>query len=182
MADVVSIVPFVEGKFNQAQGFASSAYQTTMEALLKLEEIAEQLTLINRLISIDTTTVSGNTIAATPPSIDISQFTVNMPDLPPDPQIVNAEIETFPNFPDLVVGDLQPPNEGYASSLLSAIQVKLLSDIQNGSIGITPAVEDAIFKREYERSILVEQDLEDGIAAGTKREGIGSYHKWVCIS
>lgn len=168
-------IELVQEKFETAQGFALSAYQTTMGAINALQQIVQALQLINRQISIDTTQISGTQIEATPPVIDINQFRVDMPQLPADPAIIDASIGTLPDFPSVPTNNtITPPNENYyaySRTLLDAIKSKLLDDVLAGSTGLTPAVEDAIFKREYERSLLEQQDLIDRIASHWSTRG-----------
>jgi len=161
----------VLNRFADSETFANSAYATTVAALNALRDIALALELISRTIPIDTTSISIPEISISPPTIDPDEFTVDMPILPTEPVIVDASIGTLPEFPDLVVGDLQMPDETYATSLLTAIKSKLLSDVNTGSTGLTPAIEDAIFQREYERALIIHNDTQDRIAATWARNG-----------
>jgi hypothetical protein len=161
----------VNERFNESKNIGESAYQVSLNVINSLQTIVQALQLIDQTISIDSTTISPAEISATPPTIDLDNFRVDMPALPTEPTIVSSEIGTLPDFPTLATGELQIPNETYVSSLLTAIKSKLLNDIANGSVGIPDAIQDAMFQRDYERSILEEKDLEDSIAAEWSSRG-----------
>ena len=79
-----------------------------------------------------------------------------------------------PNADDLIVpeplindGNANP----YVSELLDKIKAKILNDITNGSTGLSPEVETAIFQRESERALLVHQETMDRIAAEWAKRG-----------
>lgn len=161
----------VNERFNQAEDIGEGAFQTSMQVIQSLQVIVQQLALIDRTISIDTTTISPTEISVDAPTIDHNEFRIDMPDLPVEPTLTDAQVGTLPEFPDLVVGDLAIPDETYATSLFTAIKSKLLSDIIDGSTGLTPSIEDAIFQREYERALLIHNDTQDRIAATWARNG-----------
>ena len=161
----------VKDRFTDGWSSATGAYATAMEAVQALRHIASELRLINREISIDTTTISTGEISVDPPTIDASLLTVNNPDMPVDPQLISATLDAFPDFPDLVVGDIPPPNETYTSPLLTALKAKFLADVQSGGTGISAAVENAIFKRQSERDLLIHNDTMDEISATVARGG-----------
>jgi hypothetical protein len=170
--DAFELAPgFVGDRFTDGWAAATGAYATAMQAVQNLEHIASELHLINRVISIDTTTISSGEISVDPPTINAALLTVNNPDMPVDPQLISATLDAFPEFPDLVVGDIPAPNETYTSALLTALKAKFLADVQSGGTGISAAVENAIFNRESERALLVHNDAMDEIAATVARGG-----------
>lgn len=159
----------VRERFEDGWAAAQGAYQTTMEAVQRLENIAGDLNTINRVIEIDTARISTGEISVDPPTLDLSLLRVDSPDMPVDPALINTDMEVFPEYPDLVVGDIPPPNEIYTSALLTALKAKFLADVQSGGTGISPAVETAIFQRQYERDLLIHNDTMDEIAATRAR-------------
>jgi hypothetical protein len=68
---------------------------------------------------------------------------------------------------DTITGD----DDTYTSSLMTSIQDWIMRSIRVGSVGLSEAVEDAIFARENERALLVQKDLEDSIAAEWSSRG-----------
>ena len=172
MANLWEITPeLVEERFEVAQNYANSAYETALLALASLEEISKELEFINATIAIDTTTVSADEIDITPPEIDETVFRIDMPDMPTEPQIVDATIETFPEYPELVVGDIPTISDIYVSSLLTAIKTKLLNDVNSGGTGISSSVQDDMFNLEYERALSVHNDTMDEIGANWSKRG-----------
>jgi hypothetical protein len=158
----------VDQRFTDMRNYALQGYNMAMASIQALSNIGQSLGLINRVISVDTEIISEPDISdLTPPTIDMNQFKVDFPLQPSQPTLIDATLETIPStFPEMIgPGDANPGNLTYVSSLLTALKSKILSDLQNGSTGITPAVEDAIFKRNYERDLLEYDDEQDRIAA-----------------
>jgi len=161
----------VNERFNQAESIGINAFNTSLSTIQSLQTIVQQLTLIDRTISIDTTTVSPIAISETPPVIDTDAYRMDMPTLPTEPTIVDANIGTLPDFPDLVIGDAPVPNETYNTTLLSEIKSKMLSDLSGGAIGIPDTVQAAMFQRDYERMLNTHNDSLDRRAATVARSG-----------
>ncbi len=96
------------------------------------------------------------------------------PSLPASPNIVfpvfDAEV---PNADSLIppVITIDPANAEYASPLLTAIKEKLLFDLQNGGTGLSPEIENAIWAREYERTLQAFRDQVDRVLAQWSRHG-----------
>jgi hypothetical protein len=163
----------VEKKFNMMMDYGVQGYQIAMTAIQLLSALAGQLQLINRAISLDTTLITQPVITATPPTIDTTQYRVDYPTKPVEPSLIDATMAPLPtDFPSwvdpsaIITGDTT-----YVSSLLTALKSKLLRDLQEGSIGIEPAIEQAIFDRERERALLEYQDEIDRTAANWARGG-----------
>ena len=163
----------VEAKFKTSMDMAEKAYTNTMNALLALSNLAGSLELINIAIAIDTTPIVAPDLSnLTAPTVDISKFNVNTAQIPVAPNIVNAMPDPIPDkFPDLAVGEISGGNSTYTSSLLTALKSKLLSDLKNGSIGIPVDIQNDMWNKEYERSILEHEDSKDRIAGNVSRMG-----------
>jgi len=163
----------VENKFKTMREYSEKAYTNTMEALLALGQIAGQLELINVTIAIDTTPIVRPDISdLNAPSVDVSKFNVNYSQMPVAPNIVNAMPDPIPSkFPDLSVGEISGGNNTYVSTLLTALKSKLLSDLKNGSIGIPVDIQNDMWNKDYERSILEHEDSKDRIAGNVSRMG-----------
>lgn len=131
----------VDEKFEDGRDYAIDALRTATETITELKEVASQLNEID----IDVTLPY-----ITPP--DIGTFTATPPVAP------SVDI----NFPDA-------PSD--TDEVQSAIHDKLLSDIQNGSPAIPQAIEDAVFERESERALLVQQDTLDKISSEWAKRG-----------
>lgn len=158
----------VKSRFDDMKNFGLQGFNMAMASIQALSNIAGQLQLINRVITIDTEPITEPPLTEIPPTIDMTQFRVDYPAEPNEPSLIDATLESIPGvFPDMLgPGDIDPGQLGaYSDSLMSALQKKLLNDLITGSVGITPDVEDAIFKREYERSLLEYEDEQDRIAA-----------------
>ena len=164
----------VENRFNEMKDFATNGFNMAMTAIQALSRIGLELRMINRAIAIDTEVIgiSGLTDRVAP-TIDYNLFRIDIPVTPNQPTLIDATLEPIPDtFPDMVgPSDVNVGAQGYVSSLLSALKSKLLSDLQNGSIGLTPQVEDAIFNREYERSRIENEDEKDRISANWGKGG-----------
>jgi len=163
----------VEAKFKTSMEMAERSYANTMQALLALGQLAGSIELINVAVAIDTTPIIPPDLSdLNAPSVDISKFNVNYSQMPVAPNIVNAMPDPIPSkFPDLAVGEISGGNNTYVSSLLTALKSKLLTDIKTGVVGLSPDVEEAIWKREYERSLLEHNDAKDRIAANWSKTG-----------
>jgi len=158
----------VKKRFDDMQQTAMNGFNMAMAAIQGLANIGQQLELINKVIAIDTTVINEpNLPDRTPPSIDMDQLRVDVPATPIEPTLIDATLETIPSsFPEMIgPGDANPGDLVYVSPLLTALKSKILSDLVTGSTGLTDAVEDAIFKREYERSLLEHENEKDRIAA-----------------
>ena len=106
--------------------------------------------------------------------------------LPTAPSFVSIAIPEMPSI-TLPSFDAEPPNVGelivpeplidngngsqYVSELLDKIKEKILTDITNGSTGLKPEIETAIFQREQERALLVHQETMDRIASEWAKRG-----------
>ncbi len=157
----------VDKRFTDMRDYALKGYNMAMASIQALSNIGQTLGLINRVISVNTEIISEPNISnLTPPTIDMNQFRVDFPSQPTEPTLIDATLETISSaFPEMIgPGDANPGSLAYVSSLLTSLKSKILSDLQSGSTGLTPAVEDAIFKREYERSLLEFDDEQDRIA------------------
>jgi hypothetical protein len=163
----------VEQKFTTMMNYGVQGYQIAMTAIQALAALAKQLQLINRAIALDTTLITEPTITATPPVIDTSQYRVDYPTKPLEPTLIDATMAPLPTeFPSwvdpnaIVTGDTT-----YIDALLTALKSKLLTQLQEGSIGIEPAIEQAIFDRERERALLEYNDEIDRVSANWARGG-----------
>jgi hypothetical protein len=164
----------VESRFTDMQKFAVNGFNMAMTAIQALSRIGLELKMINRAIAIDTEVIDTSGLTdRVAPTIDFNLFRIDVPVTPSQPTLIDATLEPIPGtFPEMVgPSDVDIGAQGYVSSLLSALKSKLLSDLQNGSIGLTPQVEDAIFKREYERSLIELEDEKDRKAANWARGG-----------
>ncbi len=110
----------------------------------------------------------------TPPDVPV----INTPTIPvikdiniPDfTSIINdrdftSTVPTF-NLQPLSVPPITALNNSWGSSLNDAVRNKLLSNIQDGGTGLSPAIESAIFARETERG---SQTLQDAIDKTTSQ-------------
>jgi hypothetical protein len=107
-------------------------------------------------------------------------------ELPTPPSFVSIAIPEMPSI-SLPTFDADPPDVGelivpeplindgngnpYVSELLDRIKAKILNDITNGSTGLKPEIETAIFQREQERALLVHQEAVDRIASEWAKRG-----------
>lgn len=164
----------VKKRFDDMQGYALDGYNMAMAAIQNLSNIGQVLGLINRVISVNTEIINEPNISnLNPPSIDMNQFRVDFPSQPSQPTLIDATLEAISSaFPEMVgPGEINTGETVYVSSLMTALKAKILSDVQNGSTGITPAVEDAMFKRNYERDLSEYNDELDRVAANWARGG-----------
>jgi hypothetical protein len=126
----------VDEKFEDGREYAQAAYRTAQEAIQRLSDLAAQLQGIDVNVMVDD---------LTPPSID--DFVGTPPGAAPDITL------NLPN--DLAESD----------AVNEAIRAKLLHDITEGSPAVPEEIEDAIFNRENERSVLLLADELDRISA-----------------
>ena len=107
-------------------------------------------------------------------------------ELPTPPSFVAIAIPEMPSI-TLPTFDADPPDVGelivpepfindgngnpYVSELLTKIKDKILNDITNGSSGLKPEVETAIFQREQERALLAHREAMDRIASEWAKRG-----------
>lgn len=125
----------VDEKFEDGREYALSAYRTAQEAIQRLSDLAAQL----QAIDVDVTVED-----LTPPSLD--DFVGTPPGSAPDITL------NLPN--DLTEAD----------DLNNAVRAKLLHDITEGSPAVPQEIEDAIFQRDRERSLLIHRDELDRIS------------------
>jgi hypothetical protein len=130
-------------------------------------------------------------VLPTPPSEPPALSDITIPEkptyeLPTPPSFVSITIPEMPSI-TLPSFDAEPPNVGelivpepfindgnanpYVSELLDKIKQKILTDITNGSTGLKPEIETAIFQREQERALLVHQETMDRIASEWAKRG-----------
>jgi len=170
----------VEKKFNVMMDYGVKGYDIAMNAIQTLAALASQLKLINRAIALDTTLIPMPDITAQGdiPVIDKTQYRVDYPSKPVEPTLIDATMAPLPtDFPSWVdPGAIVTGDTTYISSLLTALKSKLLTQLQEGSIGIEPAIEDAIFKRGSERDLLEYNDAIDRDAANWARGGFPFPH------
>ena len=161
----------VEDNFDLFKEYADKAYKMAFEAMNSLIDIAAQLELINTNLTIDIVPISPGTITVTPPvKPDLS---ANFPSDPAEPSnLIEVVFGTLPKWPDPVsISDITAGDNSYTSSVLTALQAKLLDSLQNGGNGIDPDVQTAMFERESERALLVHNDAIDRIAAEWSKRG-----------
>lgn len=165
----------VKKRFDDMQSYAINGFNMAMAAIQAMVQIGQSIGLINRQITIDTEVINEPNLSdRIPPTIDMNQFVVAAPAIPIEPALIDATLGTIPtNFPNLIgPGDVDPGQLGaFTDTLMSSLQKKILNDLQTGSIGLTPDVEDAIAKRNYERDLLEYEDEQDRIAANWAKGG-----------
>jgi hypothetical protein len=111
----------------------------------------------------------------TPDPMDLEEAEFDPPPTPPDPGYTGIDIS---DLEEPVVGDLIEPvvslNPGlvsYSSSMLELLRNKLEHDLEFGGTGLGADIEEQIFKRELERSVLVHSDTMDRISAEWSKRG-----------
>ena len=159
---VLTALQLVNEKFNLLEGFYNSSYTTAVAAIDALALLATDLEIINEQMALDETGITINPITNTPPTIDETKLEITIPPDPPEPVLVDDEItlSDLPPYPSSKISDVNPGSNVYISALLTALRTKLYDDLTQGSNGVTPAVEDAIWDRNEERDL---QELEDGL-------------------
>ncbi len=162
MTDTLTALELVNEKFDMLQAMAGTSYDTAMAAINALAQMADDLRPINEHITLDETEITVNAIDLTPPEVDDSALEVTIPADPEAPELIDdsTNLSDLPPFPTLTTSEVDPGNNIYSSALLTALRTKLYDDLVNGSTGIEPDVEDAIWRREEERSL---QALEDAL-------------------
>jgi hypothetical protein len=110
-----------------------------------------------------------------PDPMDLVEAEFDPPPPPPDPGYTGIDIS---DLEEPEVGDLVEPNislntglVSYDSSMLELLKNKLEHDLEFGGTGLGADVEEQIFQRELERSILVHSDTMDRIAAEWSKRG-----------
>lgn len=163
----------IKEKWEIAQEYAQNAYNMASQAIQSLINIAGALELISTNISIDEITFSPGEISVTPPSVP-ENLDAEFPAAPSEPtNLIEVVFGQLPDFPDPVSTDpISSGNHSYTSSVITALQQKLLNDLENGGNGINPEIENAIFQREYERSLLTHNETMDRIAAEWSKRGL----------
>lgn len=119
-----------------------------------------------------------------PPLEDVEKPVMPPYTMPQDPVLYYPLIPDVPEFNfiqfDADLDDfifIEPPTFvnpgelGYSSSVNDAVRAKLLNDIVYGGTGLSPLVEDAIWRRESERALLQHQEAMDQIADEFGRRG-----------
>jgi len=162
----------VTEKFEIAQEYAQNAYRMAMEAIRSLIDIAGELELINTNITIDEIGVfTPGSLTAIPPTKP--DFSMEFPNAPSEPtNLIDVVFGQLPKFPDPpATGGIGAGDNSYTSSLISALQSKLLADLQDGGNGIDPDIETALFQRESERAFQVHNDAKDRIASEWSKRG-----------
>jgi len=151
---VLTAIELVNEKWGMQLGLFDTTYNTTMEAVASLKQIASDFKEINETLSIDTTRISATAPLVVAPTLDDDDLTVNIPTDPAVPTLVDVTVplDTLPSYPSLSVSSISAGGNSYSSALLTAIGNKLYNDLIDGSIGIEPAVETAIWNRENERA------------------------------
>ena len=162
MSDLLSATALVNEKFDQLEVMAGTTYDTALAAINSLAALASDLEMINEHISLDETEITIDPISLTAPTVDDADLEVAMPADPTAPVLIDDTLllSDLPSFPTLNVSDINPGNNTYSSTLLTALRTKLYNDLTQGSTGIEEAIEDAIWRREEERAL---QALEDSL-------------------
>ncbi len=162
----------VTDKFTSLGTIATNGYTKAAAALAALDTIVAELVALGIAITVTPVTVDTPDLAAAVSAMDETDFVVTTPTAPATISItdVTASLSSAPTAPllsgqTLATSEISSGNETYSDNLLAALKNWLLNQITTGAVGITAAVEDAIFNRESERSILEQRDLEDSIAA-----------------
>lgn len=164
----------VKKRFDDMQETGLKGFDMAFASIQALQNIGQTLALINRVISVDTEIINEPAIDdLIPPEIDLQQFKVDFPVQPNQPTLIDATLEAIPSaFPEMVgPGDVNTGATSYVSNLLTALKAKILSDVQTGATGISPAVEDGIFKRQRERDLQEYEDEKNRIADNWARGG-----------
>lgn len=166
----------VQQRFDDMREYSLDGYNMAFDAIKALENIAEGLRLINRVIPLDTTTIEGELEdrSQDEPDIDEDLYRVDSSGMPPDPTgLENAVLDPIPSdYPTLVgPGTVNEGQLDYTSELMTKLQSKIMNDLIYGSTGLTADVENAIFNRNYERDLVEYDDELDRIAANWSRGG-----------
>ncbi len=106
-------------------------------------------------------------------TIDSSLTAFTKPTAVVEPSMDSVPVDSDDVFSGLTLADQTISSGGatYSSSLLTALQASLLQQINDGSVGLTPAIEAAIWARESERAALEHTDTKDRIAADWSKRG-----------
>ncbi len=132
-------------RFAQASEYADDAMKAAMEELSKLEIAAEEF---------DFTVPSIGMFFPAPIS-----FEFNPGDAPETP-----EVEIYlPPFPDAPILS--------AIALVTNIQARLQNDLATGPSGVNPAVEEQIWRREEERSLLARDEARANLTSEWAKRG-----------
>ncbi len=137
-----SVPKIIDEKFEDGRGYAQSAFRVAQETIQKLSDLAASLK------PIDTNTATTLEDITPPAREDF--------------------VATAPSSP---VIELNLPSNLETDDVETAVHDKLLKDIQSGGPAIPSDIEDAIFKRDSERSLLVHQDALDSISAEWAKRG-----------
>ena len=163
MADeILTALQLVNEKFNMMDEIAETTYNTAMAAVNRLADLASDLEVINEHISLDETGITINDITNEAPTVDTAALTVTVPPDPSTPELIDdsLNLSDLPSYPSLNISEINPGSNTYSSTLLTALRTKFYDDLSQGSTGIEPAIEDAIWRREEERAL---QALEDSL-------------------
>jgi len=163
-------------RFNEMKGAALSGYKFAEDAITCLKKIGMSLAMITTAIAIDTTVISGELPDRPEPTFDPDQYRFDSPPVPLEPTgLIPMELDPLPpasTFPELVgPGNVDVGPLAYTSTLMTQLQSKILNDLAHGGTGIAPDVEDAIFKRNYERDLTELDDEIDRTAASWAKGG-----------
>lgn len=166
----------VQSRFDEMKGFGQQGYTMAVAAIEAIKGIVAGLELITGQISIDTTPINpgGLDEPGDIPDIDHNEFHIDAPPAPDEPNnLIDVQLEPLPEgFPELVgPGEITPGPLAYASETLSFLQQKILNDLTYGATGIAANVEDAIFKRNYERDQTEYDDEIDKLAGNWAKGG-----------
>ncbi len=145
--DVADIQPMVDSaqttvtdRFGQAEAYADDAMKAAMQELMKLEIAAEEYDF-------------------TVPDIGIFfpapiAYSFNPGDAPEEPEDTEIYLPVFPDAPILA-----------AIALVTDIQAYLEDQLARGPSGVNPAVEELIWRREEERSLLARNEARAALVA-----------------
>jgi len=164
-------------KYNQSMIFARDSIVDTRDTLDRLSDAVEVLRGIDVLVSIDKVSPVQlpEVFTLIPPSIPTG-ISMTLPSSPAKPGLIRIDISDL-NLPDMEY--LPVPSvainagpQSYSSQLLSAVQVKLLRDINEGGTGIPIEVREDIYNYEYEKNLQELLDTKDKIANEWSKRGL----------
>lgn len=175
-----SAVALVSEKFETSQANAEAALAQTNDLLAQLLTMAGALVPQRADVTIKDTTLNNLDAFVPDKPDDLDLDTSGFDSIEPPPPYDGKPLDTsdlaqyIPNMSGLITPgyDIDAAQLPYVSSLLTALQAKLLDGVLNGGTGLSDDVKNDIWDLQSEQDLLALQQAQDRIAAEWSKRGL----------